>query len=161
MLLLFALSPILLLVVGYIFNAPRPGGSIIFIQVIVHAYHFISVIFFLFIGCSVLGEGIEDRTITYDLVCPMPRSMIYVGKFLSYQASCMAMLLPVITLAYVLCMSLYGVDAVFRGLPNLLAVLAATFVASTASLAATRTCKASPKPVDGASAIGLAMGMSL
>ena len=87
-------------------------------------------VFFIFLGCSALGETLEDKTITYDLICPLPRSAVYLGRFAAYAVSTSVILLPVLLLAYGICMIPFGMDAVFRSLPILLAVALTTFMAA-------------------------------
>ncbi|MBU0755881.1 MAG: hypothetical protein KJ645_12125, partial [Planctomycetes bacterium] len=129
MLVLLALLPILLMGIARLVGEERGRGLIFFIQVIVPFYHYINMIFFIFIGCSALGESLEDRTLTYDLICPVSRNMIFSGKYAAYAASTATVLLGVLLLAYIVCMAPFGVSALFQYIPALSAVSLTTFFA--------------------------------
>ena len=101
---LLALLPIVLMILGRLFGEDRGGGLIFFVRAVVPFYHYINLTFFLFMGCSVLGESIEEKTITYDLVCPVRRTAIYTGRYLSFLFSSLVILIPVQWVAYMVCM---------------------------------------------------------
>ncbi len=102
---LLALIPVFLMIVGRLFGMERGRDSLFFITMLVPFYHYINLIVFVFLGCSALGESISDKTITYDLVCPVGRGAIYAGKYLAFLASTLVILLPVLILAYIVCMA--------------------------------------------------------
>ncbi|MHC4942672.1 MAG: ABC transporter permease subunit [Planctomycetota bacterium] len=130
MLTLLALLPILLMLGALLFNVERGGGSLFFIITLVTFYHYINMIFYIFLGCSALGESLEDKTITYELICPVPRSMIFAGRIASYWVSTMVIILPVICTAYFVSMVRYGGEILVRNLPSLAAVVLMTCVAA-------------------------------
>ena len=121
MLALLALLPVALMLAGRIFGMERGGGTLFFLRVLLPFYHYINTLVFVFLGCSILGEGIGDRTITYDLMCPLSRTAIYAGKMLSYIVSSLLILLTALLAAYLVCMAGVGTEALSRNLPLLYA----------------------------------------
>jgi ABC-type transport system involved in multi-copper enzyme maturation permease subunit len=130
MLTLLAMLPILLMLGALLFGVEKGGGSRFFILTLVTFYHYINMIFFIFLGCSALGESLEDKTITYELICPVPRYAIFAGRIASYWVSFMMILAPVLCAAYFVCMVRFGSEALARNLPSLLAVLLMTGAAA-------------------------------
>jgi len=120
---ILTLLPVILIVIAGIFDAEHGRGSRFFTFVIVPAYHYIEVLVFIFLGCAVLGEGIENRTMTYDLVCPVSRMALFAGRYLTYIVSALILVLPALTAAYIVCMTPCGMDAFRHSLPLLWAVL--------------------------------------
>ncbi len=125
-LILFAFLPVLLMLLARLFGFERGGGELFFVKTLFPVYHFINLIFFIFLGCSALGEGLEDKTITYDIICPVSRSAVYVGKFVSFLVSSLVVLLSATVVAYAVCMALFGLDALLRSVQCLVGVLAAS-----------------------------------
>jgi len=130
MLSLLTVLPIALMLLGRILGEDRGGGHLFFITTVVPFYQYINMIFFIFLGCSALGDGIEDKTIAYELICPISRGMLFLGRYLSYLASSLVILLPMLILAYFICMIRFGFDAVVRDLPMLFSVVSMTIVAA-------------------------------
>ncbi|MFH1998063.1 MAG: hypothetical protein ABIK28_00215, partial [Planctomycetota bacterium] len=130
MLSLLALLPIVLMLLGRIFGVDRGGGHLFFVTTIVPFYHYINMVFFVFLGCSALGDGIEDKTIIYELICPISRGTLFLGKYLCYLASSLIILLPMLGIAYFTCMVRFGWDAIIRDLPLLFSVVLMTGVSA-------------------------------
>jgi hypothetical protein len=114
LLILLAALPMVMMVAGRIFGADRGTGLLFFLTTLAPFYHYINLIVFIFLGCSALGESIEDKTLTYDLACPLPRFSIFAGRYLSYGISSLSILLPSLWGAYLICMAPRGIDAVTR-----------------------------------------------
>jgi len=127
---ILTLLPVALVVIAGIFDAEHGRGSRFFTMGIVSTYHYIEVLVFIFLGCAVLGEGIENRTMTYDLVCPVSRTAIFVGRYLTYLVSALILVLPALVASYVICMAPFGMDAVRHSLPLLWAVLVGAVAAA-------------------------------
>jgi ABC-type transport system involved in multi-copper enzyme maturation permease subunit len=125
-----ALLPIVLMILGRLFGEDRGGGLRFFVIAVVPFYHYINLTFFLFLGCSALGESIEDKTITYDLVCPVRRAAIYLGRFFSFLFSALVILLPVQWVAYTVCMAHFGMNAVTMYFPSFIAMTVTTVAAA-------------------------------
>lgn len=130
MLCLLTLLPIVLMILGWVMGEDRGGGHRFFVFVLVPFYHYINMVFFIFLGCSALGDGIEDRTITYELICPISRGMLFLGRYLSYLASSLVILLPMLGIAYFICMIRFGFEAVIRDLSLLFGVSIMTAIAA-------------------------------
>jgi ABC-type transport system involved in multi-copper enzyme maturation permease subunit len=81
---------------------------------------------FIFLGCSVLGDDIESRNITYDLICPVSRPALFAGRYLSYLASALVLVMPALVAAFTVCMARFGADAMAHSMHLLWAVLIAT-----------------------------------
>lgn len=66
---------------------------------------FLLLVFTLFYGTAIIGDEIEDRTITYLFVRPVPRATIYLGKFLAALALSATLILASATLSFCVLMS--------------------------------------------------------
>jgi len=129
MLFLLAFLPVILIVSGKLLGGSLYGGTKFYIEKVTFFYHFIDLIVFIFLGCYTLGESIDDKTISYDLNCPLSRLALYIGKTLSYLISTMALLLPAHLTAYIICMGFVSSEMVFRNLQVLVAVMIVTALA--------------------------------
>jgi ABC-type transport system involved in multi-copper enzyme maturation permease subunit len=127
---ILTLLPVILIVAADIFGAERGHGSRFFVLGIASTYHYIEVLVYIFLGCAVLGEGIENRTMTYDLVCPISRGAIFAGRYLTYIVSALILVLPALTISYFVCMFKYGWANVVHSLPLLWAVLVGAVLAA-------------------------------
>gem|GEM_PF-2164162 len=125
-LLLLVFLPTILILISDILGTERGGGSYFFMENIVPVFHYIELVIYIFLGCSVLGDAIEDRTLTYDLICPVSRGSLFAGRYLTYIVSSLLLLVPAVVAVHLVCMARYGLDDVRFNLPLLWAVLAAT-----------------------------------
>jgi len=125
---ILAMLPVVLIVIADLFGAERGGGSKFFTVGIVPVYHYIEMVIFIFLGCSVLGDDMETRTLAYDLICPVSRLAIFAGRYLTYLVSALLLVLPALTAVFFACMTRYGFDALAHSLPLLFAVLVAATV---------------------------------
>ncbi len=123
-----AMLPVFLIVIAGLFGAERGGGNKFFTLGVVPVYHYIEMVIFIFLGCAVLGDDMEKRTIAYDLICPVSRLAIYAGRYFTYLASALLLVLPALVAVYVACMARYGVDSIAHYLPLLVAVLSAAVI---------------------------------
>lgn len=117
------LVPVIIVLISFFFNAVRGGGSRFFLEEMVGIYHYIELLIFIFLGCSVLGSEMESRIICYDLTCPSSRFAILSGRYLNYLACAYLLVLPSLSLAYCVTLGWFGFDAVIYYLPLLGATL--------------------------------------
>jgi ABC-2 type transport system permease protein len=61
-----------------------------------------------FYGTSLLADEVEDKTITYLFTRPIPRGAVLVGKYLAYLACTIFVVLPSVTLVYLLVVPIRG-----------------------------------------------------
>ena len=104
-------------------NGGRVGGPALFGLMIWLLYiRFIVPVLGVFYGTALIADEIEDRTITYLFARPIPRSSVLIGKYLSYLACTVLLVLPSVVLVYFLVVPLggAGIGAEF---PSLLADL--------------------------------------
>jgi len=127
---LLGLLPIALMLAARVFGVERGGGILFYIHTLVPFYHYINMVAFIFLGCSALGEALEERTLTYDWIGPLPRGAILAGRYASYAASALLLLLPIQAAAYAVSLSRFGADGIARSLSAFFAVAAATFAAA-------------------------------
>jgi ABC-2 type transport system permease protein len=66
---------------------------------------FLLLVITLFFATAIIGDEIEDRTITYLFVRPVPRATIYLGKFLAALAMSAALILPSAAISFAVLMS--------------------------------------------------------
>jgi ABC-type transport system involved in multi-copper enzyme maturation permease subunit len=104
-------------------NGVRVGGPALFGMMVWLLYiRFIVPVLGVFYGTALIADEIEDRTITYLFARPIPRSSVLLGKYLSYLACTVLLVLPSVVLVYFLVVPLggAGIGAEF---PSLLADL--------------------------------------
>lgn len=78
-------------------------ASELFVSAYVHGY----MIFLpLFYATSFIREEVDDKTITYLFVRPVPRRIIYLGKFLAGALACVVLIVPSAALMFALLGSL-------------------------------------------------------
>ncbi len=82
--------------------------------------HFALLAVCLFYATSLLGDEVEERTITYLFVRPVPRTMIYVGKYLACVLVASMLVLPSFVLSFSIVSALDPPEEVVRHLPALL-----------------------------------------
>lgn len=73
----------------------------------------------LFYGTSLIGDEVEERTITYLFVRPVPRAIIFVGKYLACVLTVVVLVFPSFLLAFSILSSLDPAGEVIRHLPVL------------------------------------------
>ena len=104
-------------------NGARIGGPALFGVMIWLLYiRFIVPVLGVFYGTALIADEIEDRTITYLFTRPIPRSSVLLGKYLSYLACTLLLVLPSVVLVYFLVAPLGGAG-IGSEFPSLLADL--------------------------------------
>jgi ABC-2 type transport system permease protein len=104
-------------------NGARIGGPALFGVMIWLLYiRFIVPVLGVFYGTALIADEIEDRTITYLFARPIPRSSVLLGKYLSYLACTVLLVLPSVVLVYFLVVPLGGAG-IGSAFPSLLADL--------------------------------------
>jgi ABC-type transport system involved in multi-copper enzyme maturation permease subunit len=104
-------------------NGARIGGPALFGMMIWLLYiRFIVPVLGVFYGTALIADEIEDRTITYLFARPIPRSSVLLGKYLSYLACTVLLVLPSVVLVYFLAVPIGGA-AIGAEFPSLLADL--------------------------------------
>ena len=61
-----------------------------------------------FYGTSLMADEVEDKTITYLFVRPIRRGAVLIGKYLAYLACTVFVVLPSVTLVYLLVVPMQG-----------------------------------------------------
>jgi len=97
-------------------------GLISFIIVNVYVYVLLLVVT-LFYGTALVSDEIDDKTITYLFMRPVPKPTIYVGKYLAYLVVGMALLLPSAALTFLIAMTADPAGEAPRHIPVLMADL--------------------------------------
>ena len=109
-------------------NGERLDGAVLFGLMIWLLYvRFIVPVLGMFYGTSLIADEVDDRTITYLFVRPIPRGAVLVGKYLAYFVCTALLILPSIVLVYFLLVPIGG-GSIGRSFPALavdLGVLAA------------------------------------
>ena len=104
-------------------NGMRIGGPALFGMMIWLLYiRFIVPVLGVFYGTALIADEIEDRTITYLFARPIPRSSVLLGKYLSYLACTILLVLPSVVIVYFLAVPIGGAG-IGAGFPSLLADL--------------------------------------
>jgi hypothetical protein len=99
------------------------GGSIFGVMVWMLYVRFIVPVLGLFYGTSLMADEVEDRTLTYLFVRPIPRGAVLLGKYLAYLACTALVVLPSVMLTYFLIVPFSQVAGTFRSLVLDLAIL--------------------------------------
>ena len=68
----------------------------------------------LFYATSLIGDEVEDKTITYIFVRPIPRSIIYLGKYLAGLRTSLIIVIPSAALSFLILSALDPVSEVAR-----------------------------------------------
>lgn len=74
----------------------------------------------LFYGTALINQEVEERTLTYLLLRPVPRQIIVLGKYLTYLVVATLLLLPSVVLTYAILEGTDGFSGFARHLPYLL-----------------------------------------
>lgn len=97
---LACLAPAILATLGVLFAAIRREvigvtGFSLASELFVGAYmHFLVIGLPLWYATSLIREEVDDKTITYLFVRPIPRTTIYVGKFIAGTLACLLLVVP-------------------------------------------------------------------
>jgi ABC-2 type transport system permease protein len=101
-------------------NGVRVAGPLIFGMMIWFLYlRFIVPILGVFYGTALIADEVDDKTITYLFVRPIPRGAVLLGKYLAYLACTVLIVLPSMMLVYFLVVPI-GDGSVARAFPDLL-----------------------------------------
>ena len=104
-------------------RGPRPGGPVLFGLVVWLLYvRFIVPVLGVFYGTALVADEVDDKTITYLFVRPIQRAAIVLGKYLAYLACTTLLVLPSLTLVYLLVVPVRG-GTLAGSFPSLLADL--------------------------------------
>ena len=109
-------------------NGERLNGAALFGLMIWLLYvRFIVPVLGMFYGTSLVADEVDDKTITYLFVRPIPRGAVLIGKYLAYFVCTALLILPSVVLVYFLLVPIGG-GSIGRSFPSLavdLGVLAA------------------------------------
>jgi ABC-2 type transport system permease protein len=109
---------------GVQINGARVGGGAIFGMMIWLLYlRFIIPVLGVFYGTSLIADEIDDKTITYLFVRPIPRRAVLLGKYLAYLACTILLVLPSVMIVFFLVVPIGG-GSIAAAFPSLLADLA-------------------------------------
>ena len=101
-------------------NGVQVGGQIVFGAVVWFLYlRFIVPILGVFYGTALIADEVDDRTITYLFVRPIPRGAVLLGKFLAYLAVTVLIVLPSVMIVFFLVAPM-GTGSIAAGFPDLL-----------------------------------------
>lgn len=90
-------------------RAPRPGGPVLFGLMVWLLYiRFIVPVLGVFYGTSLIADEVEDKTLTYLFVRPIQRASVLLGKYLAYLVCTSLLVLPSLTLVYLLIVPIRG-----------------------------------------------------
>jgi len=96
-------------------------GYFIYGNTIVSAHVYVLlVVVTLFYGTALVSDELEDKTLTYLLMRPVPKATIYIGKYLSYLVAGAVLLLPSAALCFLVTMVADPAGEAMRHLPVLL-----------------------------------------
>ena len=108
-------------------RGPRPGGPGMFGLMVWLLYiRFIVPVLGVFYGTALVADEVDDKTITYLFVRPIQRASIVFGKYLAYLVCTTLLVLPSLTLVYLLVVPIRGgsLGAAFPALLTDLGMLA-------------------------------------
>jgi ABC-type transport system involved in multi-copper enzyme maturation permease subunit len=104
-------------------NGARLGGPVMFGMMIWFLYiWFVVPALGVFYGTSLIADEVDDKTITYLFSRPIPRAAVLVGKYVSYLACTILLVLPSVVLVYFLVVPIGG-GRIGGEFPSLLADL--------------------------------------
>jgi ABC-type transport system involved in multi-copper enzyme maturation permease subunit len=104
-------------------NGATVSGAALFGVVIWLLFiRFIVPVLGVFYGTALIADEIDDKTITYLFVRPIPRAAVLVGKYLSYVACTVLLVLPSVVIVYFLIVPIAG-GTIGGEFPSLLADL--------------------------------------
>lgn len=79
-----------------------PGTTVFGAMIWLLFLRFIVPVLGVFYGTSLVADEVEDKTVTYLFVRPVPRETILIGKYLAYLATTVSVVLPSVVLLYFL-----------------------------------------------------------
>jgi ABC-type transport system involved in multi-copper enzyme maturation permease subunit len=85
-------------------NGPTLFGILIWLLFV----RFVVPILGVFYGTSLIADEVDDKTITYLFTRPVPRSAVLLGKYLSYLACVVLLVLPAVIVIYFLVVPIGG-----------------------------------------------------
>jgi ABC-2 type transport system permease protein len=85
-------------------NGPTLFGILIWLLFV----RFVVPVLGVFYGTSLIADEVDDKTITYLFTRPVPRSAVLLGKYLSYLACVMLLVLPSVVVVYFLVVPIGG-----------------------------------------------------
>jgi ABC-2 type transport system permease protein len=85
-------------------NGPALFGILIWLLFV----RFVVPVLGVFYGTSLIADEVEDKTITYLFTRPVPRSAVLLGKYFSYLASVVLLVLPSVVVVYFLIVPIGG-----------------------------------------------------
>jgi ABC-type transport system involved in multi-copper enzyme maturation permease subunit len=95
-------------------NGQRVGGMGIFgVMIWVLFLRFIVPVLGVFYGTALMADEVEDKTITYLFIRPVPRGAVLMGKYLAYVVCTTLVVLPSVMLVYFLLVRVADVPATF------------------------------------------------
>lgn len=90
-------------------RAPRPGGPVLYGLIMWLLYiRFIVPVLGVFYGTSLVADEVDDKTLTYLFIRPIPRGAVLVGKYLAFLTCAALLVLPSETLVYFLIVPIRG-----------------------------------------------------
>jgi ABC-2 type transport system permease protein len=108
-------------------NGQRIDGAALFGLMMWLLYiRFIVPVLGMFYGIGLIADEVDDKTITYLFVRPIPRSAVLLGKYLAYVVCTTLLILPSVVIVYFLIVPIGGgsIGAAFPALATDLGVLA-------------------------------------
>jgi hypothetical protein len=90
-------------------NGQRLDGSVLFGLMIWFLYvRFIVPVLGMFYGIGLIADEVDDKTITYLFIRPIPRSAVLLGKYLAYVVCTILLVLPSVVIVYFLIVPIGG-----------------------------------------------------
>ncbi|HKY33889.1 MAG TPA: ABC transporter permease [Candidatus Polarisedimenticolia bacterium] len=108
---LLCYAPVLISVLGsaFILSGVAPheltGFSLTSFMIVNGYVYVLLMVVTLFYGTALVSDELEDKTITYLFIRPVPKRVIYLGKYLAYLAAAGLLLLPSATLCFLIAMT--------------------------------------------------------
>jgi ABC-2 type transport system permease protein len=115
--LLHSLLEALPVINGVGLNGPTLFGILMWLLFV----RFIVPVLGVFYGTSLIADEVDDKTITYLFTRPVPRSAVLIGKYLSYLACVVLLVLPSVVVIYFLIVPIGG--SIGQSFPQLAADL--------------------------------------
>jgi ABC-type transport system involved in multi-copper enzyme maturation permease subunit len=100
---------------GAAISGPTVFGGMIWLLYL----RFIVPVLGIFYGTALIADEVDDKTITYLFVRPIPRSAVLVGKYLAYVVTTVFVVLPSVVILYLLVVPL-GHGALAESFPALI-----------------------------------------
>ena len=107
-----------LVMLGAPLDRTLAGPAIFGLMVWAFFVHFSVPVLAAFYGTSLIADEVEDKTLTYLFTRPIPRGAVLMGKYLSYLACTVCVVLPSVVLVWLLIVPIRG--SLGAGFPDLL-----------------------------------------